>query len=385
MTNTPWNGEHVIHMHNNRALSVVINFKEAYNLSHTHANYEAAIEAIRNRDLDALRAACAPINMVKNTEVFRSGGITIENNQVLRNGKPIQSVLTDRILEFVENGFPYQPLVQFMDRLYRNPSKTAVDELFLFLSSGVTPAPIMEDGRFIAYKKVRDDYKDIYTGTVSYELGEVVEMERFEVDEDRNNTCSSGLHFCSMSYLRSFGVNDPGKTRIVIVAIDPADVVAIPSDYNNAKGRAWRMEVIGELSEEQYRAAIAGTHAFSGSYLDTSNGEDNGFISANVATAPTIEVVIPEGNLDHGTWVLTVWPTRETARAASQEGEGLFIDWQNTDTARARSYRGRLTRALRKTLTETNRALTSRQRWLTVAKAPTVLATESAQIGRAHV
>jgi hypothetical protein len=52
------------------------------------------------------------------------------------------------------------------------------------------------------------------------------------------------LHFCSQEYLPHFGGSD---SRVVIVKINPRDVVSIPTDYNNAKGRACRYEVIGEV------------------------------------------------------------------------------------------------------------------------------------------
>jgi hypothetical protein len=51
-----------------------------------------------------------------------------------------------------------------------------------------------------------------------------------------------GLHFCSRDYLSHFG-----GERIMILKINPRDVVSIPVDYNAAKGRACRYEVIGEL------------------------------------------------------------------------------------------------------------------------------------------
>ena len=76
-----------------------------------------------------------------------------------------------------------------------------------------------------------------------------VEMERNKVDDDKNNTCSTGLHFCGMSYLNHFG-----GARTVIVKINPRDVVSIPTDYDDAKGRACRYEVIGELGVEPEEA-----------------------------------------------------------------------------------------------------------------------------------
>jgi hypothetical protein len=74
-------------------------------------------------------------------------------------------------------------------------------------------------------------------------------MPRNEVDDNRSNLCSDGLHFCSFSYLGHFGSG--AGNRVLIVKVDPADVVSIPADYNDAKARACRMEVIGEIEEQK--------------------------------------------------------------------------------------------------------------------------------------
>ena len=71
-------------------------------------------------------------------------------------------------------------------------------------------------------------------------------MERYNVDDNKDNTCSTGLHFCSKDYLNSFG-----GERTVIVKINPRDVVSIPSDYNATKGRACRYEVVGEIDQDK--------------------------------------------------------------------------------------------------------------------------------------
>jgi hypothetical protein len=84
-------------------------------------------------------------------------------------------------------------------------------------------------------------------------VGKIVDMERNKVDDNKDQTCSTGLHFCGQSYLSHFG-----GERVVIVKVHPADVVSIPSDYNGAKGRACRYEVIGEVgaSEEDTSKAF---------------------------------------------------------------------------------------------------------------------------------
>jgi hypothetical protein len=136
----------------------------------------------------------------------------------------------------------------------KNPSKRSVDELYGFLEKN--SLPITPDGHFLAYKKVRRDFKDIHSGTMDNSPGTIVEMERNQVDDNKDQTCSTGLHFCGLSYLEFFGDRN---SRVVIVKIDPADVVSIPSDYNGAKGRACRYEVIGEMgvkAEDAFTAPV---------------------------------------------------------------------------------------------------------------------------------
>lgn len=183
---------------------------------------------------------------------------------------PLSDAITKRILKMSAEGFDAKPLVNFLENLYNNPSKTAVDELFLFLDS--TELPITQDGYFIAYKIVREDYRDIYSGKFSHHIGATVSMPRFEVDDKRSNTCSSGLHFCSKDYLAHYGSQNKDTDRCVLVKINPKDVVSIPSDYNNAKGRTCSYTVIGEMQEKDWREILAERDYNSSSVVD-----DDGF------------------------------------------------------------------------------------------------------------
>ena len=61
----------------------------------------------------------------------------------------------------------------------------------------------------------------------------------------------------------------------MILKINPADVVAIPKDYNNTKGRTCRYEVIGELIH-QNEAPLEGAYRSTQDYVVTPNVEDLG-------------------------------------------------------------------------------------------------------------
>lgn len=201
--------------------------------------------AAETPDLTRIRKLLDPVTTL-NEALDGSGVVITPSGTVTFRGKRIVGHLEKRILDIAASGLDPKPWQRFVERIYANPLPHAREELALFLEHAALP--ITPDGCFLAYKKVRADYKDIYTGTMDNSVGQVVTMPggRKEVDPDRYRTCSVGLHFCSKGYLPSFGAG-PGN-RVMVVKIDPADVVAIPSDYNNTKGRTWKYEVVDEIS-----------------------------------------------------------------------------------------------------------------------------------------
>ena len=219
---------------------VVVIDNKPHTISKTHITYQKVLDAIKAGDWETVKDTIDPKKVVIN---YGKGNVEVQGDKLFWKGKEFHNALSTRMIAMLQEGLPVEPLVLFMDNLMKNPSYRSVQELYGFLEKN--NLPITSDGHFLAYKKVRKDFKDIHSGTMDNSPGKVVEMERFEVDDNANNTCSSGLHFCSESYLPHFGRGD--GDRVVIVKINPADVVSIPTDYNNAKGRACRYEVIGEL------------------------------------------------------------------------------------------------------------------------------------------
>ena len=74
-------------------------------------------------------------------------------------------------------------------------------------------------------------------------------MTRSKVDDDRARGCSNGLHAGALNYVAGYGSLENGD-KIVIVKINPADVVSVPSDCNCEKLRTCRYEVVGEYQGE---------------------------------------------------------------------------------------------------------------------------------------
>lgn len=230
---------------------VVVIGNKSHTISKTHITYQKVLDAIKAEDWDTVKDVIEPKKVVLN---YGAGNVSVQGETLFWKGEEMHNSLSKRMIQMLQDGFPVEPLVKFMENLMENPSKRAVTELYGFLEKN--SLPITPEGHFLAYKKVRNNFLDIHSGIMDNSPGKVLEMERNKVDDDQNRTCSTGLHFCSMEYLPHFG---SGDSRTVIVKINPRDVVSIPNDYNNAKGRACRYEVIGELgvdAEDAFTAPV---------------------------------------------------------------------------------------------------------------------------------
>lgn len=215
-------------------------------------NYEALKAELQKpedeRDVALIKNLLSTKKMI---EAFSYGKVQItEDEQVLYEGNPITNYLAIRMLQILGEGYDVTPFAKFMERVHANPQDYTRDELYEWLEAA--DLPIMADGRFVAFKKVKKDYTDCHTGLFDNSVGQTLVMERTSCDPNRNNECSSGFHFCSAGYLSHFN-----GERVMVLAVDPADVTAIPRDYNRTKGRTCRYEVIGELDSqsEAYKQA----------------------------------------------------------------------------------------------------------------------------------
>lgn len=211
-------------------------------ITDSHIHYDE----IRRLAASGQYASISPlIDVAGSINTFGQGEVTVENGVVLYKGQPTHNAVTDRILAMIEEGLDVDPMLRFLENLMENPSYRSVQQLYGFLE--VNDLPITEDGYFLAYKMVRDDFSDHRTGTFDYSPGApAAEMPRNMVDEDPNRTCSNGLHVCAQGYLGFYG----GGGRTILVKVNPRDVVAVPTDYDNAKMRVCRHETVCEVDPD---------------------------------------------------------------------------------------------------------------------------------------
>jgi hypothetical protein len=216
-------------------------------VDHRNANWSLLKTAVRDKDWSLVEDLA---DMAKAVTDFGQGKIVVQDGVIFFEGVAVHNTVTERIIRMMSEGFDVTPMVLFLENLMENPSNRSIADLYRFLEHNALP--ITGDGCFLAYKMVNDDFTDARTGEMDNSVGATVEMPRRDVEDNPDVTCSTGLHFCSVDYLSSHW----GST-IVILKVNPADVVSIPTDYNNAKGRACKYQVVGVHQEGHDHDSLA--------------------------------------------------------------------------------------------------------------------------------
>lgn len=253
-----------------QGLSLIINGSPK-TISRSHTNFEVILKALRDKDYDAIPDL---IDVAQAIETKTNGLVEITNGQVFYNGEVMSGTIVTRMLEMVDLGLDITPLSRFLARLMRNPSNRSVTQLYDFMEA--CDLPITEDGRLLCYRSVKDNYYDSHTGRTTLSLPpEAIEshrglfgsdgsmtvngvttdistgkcfvsMHRNKVNDNPDQTCSHGLHVCSQAY-GNF------SQRLMLVAVCPSDVVSVPRDYNSAKMRVAKYEVLKDVKKEGFR------------------------------------------------------------------------------------------------------------------------------------
>lgn len=184
-----------------------------------------------------------------------SDRVTVSGGRVFFDLDPVDEVISQQIVRYMEAGISnWQSLVNFLERLYQNPSANSRTELYAWLENG--NFTITDDGRFVGYKGVQTrngvpsstrpaPASEMVTvngeqvvGYVPNNDGAVISMPRSKVDEDLNRHCSNGLHVGTFSYAKGF------TGSVLEVLVCPSRVVSVTADEGRAKIRVSEYEVV---------------------------------------------------------------------------------------------------------------------------------------------
>lgn len=258
---------------NENFVTWIINGKQTTVFSDEN-HYKLVLEAIKNKDEQVLNdIADNRANLVKPLlqKVLGENVVVDDTGAVSVDGKSIPESLSERIINHDKLGLPVEPLINFVRKLRLNPSSRSQLELFDFLKD--KGLPIDDDGDFYAYKAVASDYFSKRGGTITLTKGSVkdgkiynapgeeIACERSSVDDDRDNECSFGLHAGRLEYATQVYYKTGDK--VVILKINPKDVVSVPRDYNATKLRTSAYKVVSD-----YTGPLPDYHLNQDEYID---------------------------------------------------------------------------------------------------------------------
>lgn len=252
-----------------------------YTVTRGHTNYDKLVKAVYDNDESVLDNAEGMLNYQKainnSLQAVSSSRVEIRDDEVYVDGEPLHTSLTTRIIELLNEGLSITPMVKFLENLLENPSMSAIKEGYDFLvHDGL---PITPDGCFLAYKAVRSDYMDKHSGTIRNKVGDKPSIPRRNVDDDRRKECSYGLHVGGLAYSAPGGTFYSRGDHVMVVKVNPKDIVSVPLDYDANKMRVCAYEVVDEykvaLTAPLYDVGDNGLEAVDSDY-DDYDDEDEG-------------------------------------------------------------------------------------------------------------
>lgn len=253
-----------------------------------HTIYSNESRFIKLRDAIKARAWDEIVNIVslpKSIALFSKGKVQVFDGVVLFNNKEVHNTLTARILEFHRDGFPFEPLVCFMDKLMTNPNERSRDQLFNYLAN--YQLPITESGNFIAVKAVeKDTFLDKYTRTIKNVVGANIKMPRAECLDDDNVACAKSLHAGNYKYVTTYGNADD---EAILVEINPKDIISCPKCSDHQKLRVCEYTVISHLGK------VGKLEGFNSNYAPATEQGKSVYVEK-----PYIDPTVIEKSIDDG-------------------------------------------------------------------------------------
>lgn len=254
---------------NGPSISIIFDNGDLISVGKEHA---ALAEITQKLAADAseedIRAIVQPVKAITVRLQRLSERVTTDGENIFFDGDALHDTLAEYILSLIraeaagEEAPSWKPFVNFLEKLSQNPSAESRNSLYTFIKErGLTIRP---DGDFIAYKGLNADFGSVrsgpgivdnvaHNGHLPNKPGSVLEMARSKVNADVRTGCAIGLHVGTAEYARGWA-----RGKVVAVAVNPRDVVAVPFDGSFHKIRVARYEVLTELPQNATPVATVG-------------------------------------------------------------------------------------------------------------------------------
>lgn len=255
-----------------QSLSIFYSDGESETIPESHVSFKAIIEKLisgKANDED-IRDLTGVLKTVARKMSALSERVSVDGKSVYFDGDPLRGEIGDLIKKMFEEGraLDFKPLVNFLEKAATNPSLKSIDDLYRWITNG--DLVIDPEGDIVAYKGVHIDDEGVsisihagkafvngeeVVGHIPNKPGTVISMARSEVNDNEFAHCSYGLHAGTYEYANSFrrwgGANG---SRLILVKINPRDVVSVPNDHSSAKMRVSRYTVLSEIEERLVEA-----------------------------------------------------------------------------------------------------------------------------------
>ena len=231
-------------------------------IAQDNANYGRVVGILTSTPVDEIDEAALLELLIPALSVGKnlnrlSERVAFDGSNILFDGDVVADAIAEHILRIVkEGGNPdsYKALVAFMEKLYTNPSESSRNSLYDFIvRHNITIDP---DGDFYAYKGVKADLGSVWegfgivdgvsmNGSLPNKPGSILEIPRSKVNADNAIGCGTGLHAGTYAYAEGWA-----RGVLLLVKINPRDVVSVPSCSSYQKLRTCRYKVISQTTQQ---------------------------------------------------------------------------------------------------------------------------------------
>lgn len=252
------------------SLVVVYENDDPVTVPDTHPRFNDILELLRsgNATDEAVETMVNTLLVAGRKLSTITDRVSVAPYGVFFDGVPLRTELADVLLEMVKNNQldRLNSVAKFLENAAANQTMEGIDALYRWIQN--RDLVITPEGNFLGYKAITRNSEgkpvsitagkalvngEVFEGQIPNNVGDTVSMPRDEVTDRTSVNCGPGLHAGTYAYAQWFknlgGWGNRDDRFIILVEMNPRDVVSVPSDHNCAKLRVSKYKVLEEIEE----------------------------------------------------------------------------------------------------------------------------------------